>query len=215
MTSYAISPDRDRLDRYYTPSWATQLLLERLRRLDAWTHDAVVAEPCYGQGHLGDVFESEGHEVIGGDIDPEAPCPQVDATADEALDRYGDADWVVTNPPYAADSGSCTEVVRSLLRLELPMVVLTRITWLEPCEKNDSRGELFEGTLLADPGEDIPGAPDEIIVLPRVDFEGPAAGSDNPATSVWVLWLGLAGPCSIRWATGRDRERVEGQASLM
>jgi len=203
MTKHARITDADKLDRYYTPTWATLLLLERLDQLDEWSSDATVAEPCAGQGHIVAPLRKHGHDVIAGDIDPESSYPQVDALSDRARGRYASADWVITNPPYSAATGSATDVIESMMRLGKPMAVLLRITWLEPCSARAG--------LLSDPVM----SPDEITVLPRVHYEGPAGGKGNPATSCWVLWLGCEGPCEMRWLTTEDRDRIEGQRSLL
>jgi hypothetical protein len=77
-------------DFYPTPFAAVPPLIARLRGVRTF------AEPCCGDGALVRHLESFGlHSVYAGDI----------ATGQDALarDSYGDADAIITNPPYTRE----------------------------------------------------------------------------------------------------------------
>ena len=62
--------NKDPLDRYYTPAWVTNLLLDHLR-LPAKTK--AIWEPCCGQGHIVNVLvEKTNFMVFASDVDPDS-----------------------------------------------------------------------------------------------------------------------------------------------
>jgi hypothetical protein len=172
MTENARINRNSKLDRYYTPSFCTEVLKsiygERLRH-------KVIGEPCAGEGHISDVLRKD-NGIIEGDIDPETPHRSVDATDEKAVKEfYKDCDIIVTNPPYSAETGTAAEVINTLLTLDIPVFALLRITFLEPCLDRDN--------LVKDLSS--------VITLPRVQFESPEwddEPSSNPATSCWFVW---------------------------
>lgn len=115
----------EKFDKYYTPPWPVRLLL------DVWgavEPGDVVAEPCCGRGDICDVVETYGCETIAGDIkpDPSARIPkaqdrisrdviEVDATLPKAGRFYDDADVVITNPPYFAETATAGQVLESIV----------------------------------------------------------------------------------------------------
>lgn len=206
MTKRARFAPTDKLDRYYTPRWPVVLLFEYLREhVPDFSSEDIIAEPCAGRGDMVRVFEEFGHSVVAGDIDPATWFPPIDATSPRALEFYDEADWIITNPPYNADSGTATEVIRNLLELGQPLAALVRITWIEPC--ND-RQDIFSGTFICD---EYPVArPSSIGVLPRIQYSSPdAETSSNPATSAWFLWVPRdESDTTLWWWTKDDRDRV-------
>jgi len=173
MTRFGRISADDKLDRYYTPEWATRALLDKVN-IDGKT----VLEPCAGQGHIAEVVERDAFHVICGDIDPDSPFyNRTDATSQEQLvGQYGDGiDAVITNPPYSADSGSASGVIRACLdAFDVPVICLLRLSFLEPAS---GRFGIID-TL------------DRALVLPRVNFHGPGPGERmrNNQTSVWCAW---------------------------
>lgn len=208
MSRYGRISDADKLDRYYTPRWATDLLLNEWAPLD----DAqTIGEPCAGIGHIVEPLEERGYRCIASDIDPESPYEQVDATSKEALARYAGVDCIVTNPPYSCDTGTAFEVLENLVKLEVPIAMLLRLNFLEPPKRGD-RKACYQGY------------PDElrpvnVVVLPRVNYHN--SGDSNPATSCWMTWrpdsrtaqLGMA--TTLEWKTIEDVEALQGQTSLL
>lgn len=203
---YGRISEADDLDRYYTEQdWPIELLLDELD-LDTW--GPTVAEPCAGQGDMVETIASHFDDVVAGDLDPASPYPAVDATGSEALERYAGCDCVITNPPYSSDTGTAFEVLDNLLALEVPIALLLRLSFKEPCADR-------EACYRADAGVRRPYYE---WTLPRFDYGGPGGGSGNPATSVWYVWRPDLGPPErtiADWWTDEDIEALEGQASLV
>lgn len=182
MTEHGRTEKKTDLERYYTPKWVTKSFLEYISLSSPYSSLSDVdkiAEPCAGQGWIVDVLEDEGFEVIAGDVDPESPYDYVDATDKQQItEAYSDCDLILTNPPYNADTGTASEVIEVLLTLDIPLIALLRITYLEPC---DDRPHLLKGL-------------DRVVTYPRFDFHcvDKEDSNGNPATSCWMMWnLGL------------------------
>lgn len=174
---------RDPLDRYYTPEWATQALVDYLGS----RFKGMIWDPCCGKDWGGRVMRAGKHVegYYGTDIDPDATCGY-GRPGTEALELFAErfgfmdwhlaehVDWIATNPPYRAGDLVASDFVRHALRYcgDTSVAMLLRLTWLEPC------GDRVD-ILTDDP-------PTDVLILPRVNFIG-APGS-NPCTSVWVIW---------------------------
>jgi hypothetical protein len=173
MTEQARTDSETELERYYTPEWVTRVLIEHTNGIFGYNK---VGEPCAGQGHIAETIRRHNKDVIASDIDPESPYESLDATNRHQMEmRYADCDVIVTNPPYNAETGSASDVISTLLELDLPLIALLRITYLEPCM--DRVGILSKL--------------DRVVTLPRFDFEMPDKRNNdkgNPATSCWFMW---------------------------
>jgi hypothetical protein len=78
------SIERDVYDRYWTPCYVTEALLDRVE------FEGNVWEPACGEGHIVHVLKARGYEVKATDI----------TTGDDFLKSNEKADNIVTNPPY-------------------------------------------------------------------------------------------------------------------
>lgn len=173
-------------DAYYSPSWATDTLLEHAEDLRGQT----LLDPCCGDGRMALALSSRFRLVRINDLDASA---QARATAllmeqDGGLYQFCDnrdaADdliyvtspcWVVTNPPFFAAG----DIARAALRhARLGVALLLRSTWLEPCSASPKapRGERRWLTRLP---------PTRQIMLGRVSFTG--TGTDSAPCS-WYIW---------------------------
>ena len=90
------SADKEGLDFYPTPPWATRALFESGFELN---RNEIVWEPSMGLGHMvrtiGEYHPA--NKIIGTDIN-EAVCnPPVDFLS---ADNTYNADWIITNPPF-------------------------------------------------------------------------------------------------------------------
>lgn len=207
MSHYGRISEADDLDRYYTPRWPVELLFEEL---DPEIWGPTVAEPCAGQGHIVEVLEEHGYDVVAGDIDPESPYPQIDPTDRPDTLPYRQCDSIITNPPYSADTASAFEVLKTMLYYEVPVAMLLRESFIEPCADR--------AACYRDDAHRL--RPSRLLVLPRVDYGGPGGGDANPATSIWFIWRPDQAPVApgetrMKWWTSEDRERVEGQEALI
>jgi len=165
-----------KLDRYYSPKPPIRWLVDRLSDVET------IAEPCAGRGDMIEVFEADGYSTISGDLDPESPYPTIDATSTFALEWYRDADAIATNPPYSAEAGSAFDVLSNLIRLDVPIWLLTRLSFLEPPKYADRRQCFTDDAGVL--------RPDQVHVLTRIHYEGPALDEkrSNTQTSCWIGW---------------------------
>lgn len=181
--------ERDEFDRYYTPEWATEMLVDYLGE----DLQGGVWEPAVGMDWIGRIVRRapEVWRFLGTDLDPGADVGQ--------WERFGDGwrrggvssglnfltlqppvdyfDWIITNPPYDTEHASAAQFVyralelRSIRRVK-HFAMLLRIGWLEPCA---DRMAIFQEN-----------PPSEVLVLPRVHYVGGA--KQNNQTSAWFIW---------------------------
>jgi len=169
-------------ERYYTPPPLTRLLLERGRWDLMWARrddrSLTIAEPFAGDGWISRVLEEAGHDVISGDVNPNALCEHagVDFFSKRAEELYAPADIIITNPPFLA-APACVRRAREFAEL---VVMLLPLTFLEPCTKKDSsrRADLVKDACHA-------------IITPRVSFIRGQDGTDR-VPCAWYFWHDLA-----------------------
>ena len=179
---------RDDLDRYYTPEWATRLLVDYLGGDLAGS----VWEPACGADWIGRVLRMHSgiNRYLGTDIDPDAIAGRWDRGYSELVRWWGPfdflndssspgckANWIVTNPPYNTPTGTATDFVRKAIEYRSEgnvqnIAMLLRLSWMEPC---DERKDIWSQT-----------PPSDVLVLPRVHYVG--AGNSNSQTSAWFIW---------------------------
>lgn len=156
---------RRHLDQYFTPTWATEVLLDRVP-----TIGGTILECCAGTGEIarplsrvGDVWTNDIDHVMDTDWNR-------DATESEfwQLDASAGFDWVISNPPF----NCCTPIIVGAFQVARKGVaMLLRLSYLEPC--ND-RAEFLSSH-----------AP-SLIVLPRISFTGD--GKTDNVTCAWFVW---------------------------
>jgi len=198
---------RDALDRYYTPRWVIDVLLEHLSRVVngrplAFKIQGKILEPCCGDGRLADALRAGLHRtVVTGDLDPAV-------TADHHWDfrvavqrgdvMPGEYGAVITNPPYR-DVSTYVEAALSVSRF---VAMLMPITWQEP---TSDRWCIWR---------DAP--PHWVLVLPRPSFRG---NGTDARTVAWYVWDGVCDRTELivvdpqKRSAGRDV--MKGQLSLM
>jgi hypothetical protein len=172
---------RDPYDRYFTPPWATRVLLDYLgARLSGR-----IWEPTAGHGHIVRELREAGHDVHATDI---LPHPDLDAVGD-CLGISPRCQWVVCNPPYSTRFATAADVVKKALDVaEVGVAALVRLSWLEPCA---DRVRLLEQMT-------------DLIVCERVQFINAPPG--NNMTSAWVVWdrrRAVGSGHYVRFAIGR------------
>jgi len=98
-------------DKYYTPSWCTETLL------DVETFDGGVWDPAAGAGHILDACVTMGIKgpLHGTDIAPDSPSIK---EADFLKVPFANS-WpnIVTNPPYGAGGRLAVKFIEQALRL--------------------------------------------------------------------------------------------------
>ena len=204
----APTAQRDALDRYYTPQWVTEALLEHVHVT------GFVLEPCAGMGGIADVLERRGRPVIRCDIDPTASVENRvhDFLSDPYVGgfkmKYAAPSWIITNPPYVTpDKRKASDFVRRALGIAPRVAMLLRLSWLEPCA---DRADIFKDT-----------PPSRLIILPRIAFKGPGGKGNrtDSVTSAWIVWDHDDSDASvtpgISWVTRADVARLSGQLDMI
>lgn len=155
---------RRELDRYLTPPWVTQALLDAFPEIKG----RVLLDPCCGDGRMARALEPRFRILVLNDIDPTSAVShhEYDA-ADAALYQIHPADWIVTNPPF----NLCGQIAwQAVQHAQVGVALLLRCTFLEPCEGRE--------WLARRP-------PDAVLALPRISFTG--EGTDS-APCWWFVW---------------------------
>ena len=182
-------------DFYATPAWMTRALLRRLPSNWSCQHGRVI-EPCAGDGAIVRELQRARADldVLTNDIVARRPMlPEflLDARKLEtwqAFGRTGRLDLVITNPPFDV---AFDIAVQAYEAVTLGMVLLLRLSWLEP---TDDRGPW----LKLHP-------PTRQITLPRYDWRGD--GRTDSVTSAWFLWAKQAWLCTPGFDTVTKAER--------
>lgn len=95
-------------DRYYTPAWVVNALL------DVEHFDARILDPAAGAGHIIDACTARGLDADGFDIAPDAI--HVKGPLD-FLKTDGNIGAIITNPPYGTGGRLAVEFIRHALKV--------------------------------------------------------------------------------------------------
>lgn len=108
MTQSASSYARLDGDKYFTPAWVTDALL------DVEQFEGRVCDPAAGAGHIVDACLARGLDAFGVDLAPDAPhiMGPVDFLATD-----GSLATVITNPPYGLGSRLAVQFIEHALKL--------------------------------------------------------------------------------------------------
>lgn len=101
-------------DTYITPAWVTQVLVDDIKAL-RWQPAANISgaryvwEPAAGNGAMADVLRSNGYSVTSTDIAGSGGLAKFAVQPRDFLAPGAPPHlhtWIITNPPYAADTGT-------------------------------------------------------------------------------------------------------------
>ncbi|MGE0450872.1 MAG: hypothetical protein AB7Q29_14965 [Vicinamibacterales bacterium] len=181
-------------DFYRTPDWMTFALLRRLRLQPGWRF----FEPCAGDGAIVRLLPSS-LEILTNDIvarEPQILDFQLDARQRLSWLEFGwrgPIDVVGTNPTFE----HAFDIARlGFERCERALILLNRITWLEPTE---DRGDWLEEH-----------PPTSTIVLPRWNFRTvDGKGGSDSAPPAWFIWAKDPQVCAPGVHIVGKRERAE------
>jgi hypothetical protein len=166
-------PRRKKLDQYFTPAWAADVLLEQ------YPINGSVLECLLRRHSIADRLRTTAN-VTTNDIDAAMVSDtHFDATTDDYWDSVsGKFDYIVTNPPF---SHALPIIAGALRAARCGVAMFLRLSFLEPTE---ARG----GFLSANP-------PRQLLVLPRISFTGD--GKTDSTTTAWFIWDDAV-ECKIR-----------------
>jgi hypothetical protein len=118
---------RDSLDYFPTPPWATRALVERvLPHLGVGlTRTNTVWECACGEGHMSEVL-AEYATVIASDIASYRPEQKVQDFLDAAM-MAPEVDWVITNPPFG--DRTTRFILRAFEIAHVGVAMFTRTQW--------------------------------------------------------------------------------------
>ena len=106
MSQAASGYDRMSGDRYYTPAWVVDALV------DVEKFDARILDPAAGAGHIVDACLARGFDADGFDISPDAPTIKGPI---DFLKTDGSIGALITNPPYGKGGRLAVEFIRHAL----------------------------------------------------------------------------------------------------
>ena len=149
-------------DAYYSPAWSVDTLLQAV----AIDRACRVLEPCSGTGQISRRLAALGFaEVATNDLDPAAPAQ----THADYLAQPFQAQWIITNPPYAQ---AFPFLAKAMRESTLGVALLLRLSFIEPTRQRGA-------WLSAHP-------PTAVLVLPRISFTGD--GRSDTVTTAWFVW---------------------------
>jgi hypothetical protein len=186
----------DSLDYFPTPPWATRALIELVLedRCRSTSSDAVAWEPACGEGHIAEVLTEYFREVVASDIhDYGYGDHVVDFLTCEQLARKDDADWIITNPPFADKSEAF--VLRALKLAQVGVAMFVRLQWLETEGRYERIFSRIPPTLIAFFAERVN------LCKGRWDPEGSTA-----TAYIWLVWIKGKKPRAPFWIPPGCRE---------
>jgi hypothetical protein len=183
----------DSLDYFPTPPWATRALLADVfpalgvagsRRQSAW-------EPACGEGHIAEVLREHFRLVRATDIHDYGYGDIADFLGMSA----GDADWIITNPPF----GEKTEafVLRALDLARVGVAMFVRMQWLETIGRYERLFRDRPPTLISFFCERVN------LCKGRWDPDGSTA-----TAYIWLVWMRDTPPRAPFWIPPGRREAL-------
>lgn len=179
----------DSLDYFPTPPWATRALVEHviqrswnlssLRTQSAW-------EPACGEGHIAEVLTEYFGDVVATDIHGYGYGAVSDFLTDAPPFGF-EADWIITNPPFAEKAEQF--VVKAIERARIGVAMFLRLQWLETIGRYENIFQPFPPAVIAQFAERVP------LCKGRWDPTGSTA-----TAYLWIVWLrARKGPTEFFW----------------
>lgn len=177
----------DKFDFYETPSWATELIVDKLLNDGVLNINDTITEPCSGAGAISKVLESKGFKVVSSDIQT---ADYVYGLKGKSVSDYKDnsCDIVFTNPPYNQMTKS--DMFNDLFRITKDkLVLLLNIYYLS----SNDRYELLKNSPL----KYVYVHSNRVTMFPYGQEKPSSTGTKMFA---WFVWeKGYKGEPMIRW----------------
>lgn len=179
--------NEDKFDFYETPTWATELIIDKLLEDRVLTKDTKITEPCCGAGAISKLLESKGFEVESSDIQLE---DYIYGCKGKPMQTYEDdsCDIVITNPPY--NQMTKNNMLDDFLRITKDKVILLlNIFYLS----SKDRYELLRNTPL----KYVYIHSNRVTMYP---FGVEKPKNDGTKMFAWFVWeKGYKGEPIVRW----------------
>ena len=172
--------DRQSLDNFPTPPWATRALLEHVIERGRPAIDLSCLEPACGAGHMAKTLMEYFGDVQASDIYPFGYGDVVDFVAE--VYPPGSFDWVITNPPFRLAERF---ILHALPIARRGVAMLTRTVFLESIGRYERVFSLTPPSKVAQFAERVP------MVKGRLDEKASTATGYS-----WLVWEKQSGPNS-------------------
>jgi Telomere resolvase len=170
-----VRTSRHELDFYETPPWMVLPILQHVPL------SGTIGECCVGHRAIADLLAIAKFKIWTNDLDPgKAADFHLDATKPESWETMPDADWIVTNPPYAEAASPIVQLAYE--KAKKGIVMLLRQSWDEVC---DDRIEFLKTH-----------PPTTRISLPRYCFRKGKNGNWATDSSPVLIWVWEKSDCS-------------------
>jgi hypothetical protein len=164
--------DKDSLDDFPTPPWATRALIEHVIGGVEHLRSQVCLEPACGAGHMAKVLSEYFGDVRPSDIHPYGYGEVQDFLATPHATRS--CDWVITNPPFCLGEDFITT---SLKLAKRGVAMLTRTVFIESVGR-------YERLFLTTPPSRVAQFAERVPML-----KGRLDRSASTATGyAWLVW---------------------------
>lgn len=177
----------DKFDLYETPTWATELIVERLLQDGVLNLTDIITEPCCGAGAISKVLQNKGFNVISSDIQTQS---FIYGEKDTDVKQYEDnsCEVVFTNPPY--NQMTKENMLADFLRITNDkLILLLNIFYLS----SSDRYELLKNSPL----KYIYIHSNRVTMYPY-GVEKPK--NDGTKMFAWFVWeKGYSGEPNVRW----------------
>lgn len=175
-TSHAVMAqrieDRNSLDDFPTPPWATRALIEYIISKKHDVSKQSCMEPACGRGHMSKVLECYFKKTMSSDIENYGYAEQRDFLNTPLVTN--EIDWVITNPPFKAAENF---VHHGLKVAKQGVAILTRTVFIESVGRYDRLFSDNPPSIFAQFTERVP------MVKGRLDKKASTATG-----YCWLIW---------------------------
>jgi len=174
------------LDFSPTPPWATRALIERVFPVVNISRASLtsVHEPGCGAGHMAEVLREYFRTVTATDVHDYGYGDAVQDFLDEKYEI--DADWVITNPPFAKKAEQFA--LKAIEQARVGAAIFAQLRWLETIGRYERLFRDRPPTLIAFFADRVP------LHMGKWEPEGSSA-----TAYMWLMWVKGMAPRAPFW----------------
>jgi len=167
--------DKDSLDLFLTPPWATRALMDKIINPYIMPTDQLTCwEPACGHGHMARALEPYFSLVASSDIHPYGHGAVVDFLTCKK-GEVPEYDWIITNPPFK----HAEQFVHNALEIaNAGVAMLTRTVFIEGARRYKNLFSKTPPTIIAPFTERVP------MLQGRLEKKASSATSYS-----WLVWV--------------------------